>query len=71
MKIEKAVWFSGTNFFGCVGIVMGADELTGKKKAYMGIIGGLDNKQDEKTIAETGSPVNVAVLQEVIDYLKS
>ncbi len=71
MKIEKTVWFSGFNIPGLIGIVMGVDEVTGKKKAYMGFGGGFNEKFDEKVIATSGSPVNVAVLQEVIDYLKS
>ncbi len=70
MKIQKTVWFSGLNIPGLIGIVMGVDEVTGKKRAYMGFGDGSSEKFDEKVIAATGSPVNVAVLQEVIDYLK-
>lgn len=69
MKIEKAVWFSGFNIPGQIGIVMGVDEVTGKKKAYMGFGSGANEKYDEKTIAARGSPVNAAVLQQVINYL--
>ncbi len=70
MKIEKTVWFSGFNTPGTIGIVMGVDEVTGKKKAYMGFGSGFNEKYDEKVIALDGCPVNVAVLQEAIDYLK-
>ena len=70
MKIEKTVWFSGLNISGVVGIVMGVDEVTGKKKAYIGFGSGSVERFDERIIAATGSPVNIAVLQEVIDYLK-
>ena len=70
MKIVKSVWFSGSSIPGIIGIVMGADELTGKRKAYMGFGAGANAEFDEKIIAENGSPVNAAVLQEVIDYLK-
>jgi len=70
MKIEKTVWFSGLNIPGVVGIVMGVDETTGKKRAYLGLGSGANEKGDEKLIAASGSPVNIAVLQEVIDYLK-
>lgn len=70
MKIEKTVWFQGFNIPGTIGIAAGVDEVTGKKKAYMGFGTGSDEKWDEKVIATTGCPVNVAVLQEVVDYLK-
>ena len=70
MKIEKTVWFSGLNIPGVVGIVMGVDTMTSKKKAYMGFGSGFSEESDEVLIATNGSPVNVAVLQEVIDYLK-
>lgn len=69
MKIEKSVWFSGFNIPGYIGIVMGVDETTGRKKAYMGFGTGSNEKYDEKVIAETGSPVNACVLQEVVNYL--
>ena len=70
MKIERTIWFSGLNIPGLVGIVMGVDEVTGKKKAYMGFGTGSSERFDEKAIAMNGSPVNIAVLQEVIDYLR-
>ena len=71
MKIEKTVWFSGFNIPGLIGVVMGVDELTGKKKAYMGFGSGRSVDFDEKVIVADGSPVNTAILQEVIDYLKA
>ena len=70
MEIKKTVWFSGFNIPGSIGIVMGVDTITGKKRAYMGIGSGSNEKFDEKVIAASGTPVNVAVLQEVIDFLK-
>ena len=70
MEIKKTVWFSGFSAPGVVGIVMGVDTITGKKKAYMGFGTGANVKFDEKLIAASGTPVNVAVLQEVLDFLK-
>lgn len=69
MKIEKTVWFSGFNIPGNIGIVMGVDEVTGKKKAYMGFGTGSSEKIDERQIAAGGSPVSAFVLQEVVNYL--
>ena len=69
MNIKKTVWFSGFNIPGLIGIVMGVDEVTGKKKAYMGFSTGSNEKFDEKLIATSGSPVNAAALQEIVNYL--
>ncbi len=70
MEIKKVLWFSGSNIPGVMGVVMGEDTLTKKKKAYMGMGTGLDDKIDQKVIAAHGTPVNVAVFQEIVDYLK-
>jgi len=69
MKIEKSVWFSGFNIPGYIGIVMGVEDTTGRKKAYMGFGTGSNEKFDEMGIAACGSPVSAAVLQEVVNYL--
>ena len=65
MKIEKKVWFTTKD--GMIGIVLGTDELTKEKKAYIGIIPiGEDTTEDKdaKRINEWGTkfPVDAAEL---------
>lgn len=71
MEIKKTVWFSGFNIPGVIGVVMGVDTITGKKKAYMGFGTGASAHFDEKMIAANGTPVNDTTFKEVTDFLKS
>lgn len=64
MKNLKAHWLSGN--FGSLGIVTGEDAITGKKKAYIGQVGGFDEEQDIKLVAEQGSPLLPGFLKEIL-----
>ena len=44
MKEIKTFWF--TNFTEVVGIVVGEDEVTGERKAYVGAASGIDERAD-------------------------
>ena len=68
MKIKQAYWF--TIDCGTIGIVVGEDERTGKRKGYMGSAPGHDEEADTKRIAERGSPVVAAHIGEIADYLR-
>ena len=59
MKIIDDIWFTG--FRGIVGIVIGEDEVTGERKAYVGIGEGVSMDQDIKAIAEYGCPLTPGV----------
>ena len=37
MKITESIWFISLGLIGCVGIVMGEDEATGQRKAFVGV----------------------------------
>lgn len=67
MKVTNSYWFGGAPQ---IGIVVGKDEITGNKKAYIGICTGMDQKLDELIIAKTGSPVVPFMLQEILNDLK-
>jgi len=54
MKVIDAIWF--TNIRGTVGIVIGEDEITGEKKAYIGVVEGNDVKEDIELIKSWGNP---------------
>lgn len=68
MKILDAVWFtpippawlqavamSGVSL--TIGVVLGQDEVTGQKKAYIGYGRGRDEGEDSGFIASHGSPI--------------
>ena len=58
MKIIETLWFTG--IFGCIGIVVGEDSITKKKKAYIGVCSGTDAEEDSRFIAARGSPITIA-----------
>ena len=69
MLINRPYWFTGN--FGTIGIVTGEDQITGKKKAYIGTAPGFDEDADAKFIAQRGSPVVPGLLAEILEDLKS
>jgi hypothetical protein len=54
MKIEKAIWFT-TCDGNTLGIVMGTDEVTGERKAYIGVGEGIDETTDTLDIMRYGA----------------
>lgn len=68
MKIKQAYWFS--TMVGTIGIIVGEDEYTGKRKGYIGNAAGYDEEADTKHIAERGSPVIAGHIGEIADYLR-
>ncbi len=68
MRIKQPYWFTG--LFGTIGIVTGEDEVTGKKKAYIGTAPGFDEDADSQHIAKTGSPVVPRQIAEILEDLK-
>ena len=67
MKIIDTLWFSGS--YGCIGIVVGEDEITGKRKAYIGPSSGGDAKGDTDYIAANGSPFTKAQADLLVELL--
>jgi len=67
MKITGTIWFTTTN--GVVGIVFGVDEVTGKKKAYIGTAPGSDEESDAWSIAEWGVPFGLAMAKDIVQRL--
>jgi len=68
MKIKEAYWFSGMT--GTIGIVVGEDQVTWKRKRYIGTAPGFNVELDTHHIAQTGSPVDPGTLTEIAEYLK-
>ena len=56
MKIIDSLWFTSLGILGgCIGIVLGEDEVTGEKKAYIGTAVGDNQERDERHIAMNGA----------------
>lgn len=64
MKILDAMWFSSRG--GYCGLVVGEDELTGEKMAYIGVVSGNNEKVDAQEVAQWGCKVNLRRLNEII-----
>lgn len=69
MKIKGSYWFTGMNFH--IGIVVGEDEVTGKCKAYISTVPGVDEEADTQLIARQGSPVNPIILNEIAGFFRT
>lgn len=63
MKIIHAEWFTGMQV---IGIVVGEDEHTKEKKAYIGVVAGTNEEADANFIARNGSPVMKESLEAII-----
>ena len=71
MKILSSIWFTSMGSLRPVGIVIGKDEITKEKKAYIGTGMGLNEKDDEKMIAAKGAKLNIETLQVILNQLSS
>ncbi len=69
MKINHATWFT-LRTGQCIGIVVGEDEVTKKKKAYIGTGKGIDEEADKKKIVEQGTSVSILAVEEICKQLK-
>ena len=67
MKIIHDIWFN--NMLGVVGIVVGEDENTGERKAYVGMATGYDLQDDIKLVAEVGGKFPLARAEELCALL--
>ena len=56
MKLLDVVWFNGERL---IGMVVGEDEVTGEKKAYIGIGAGGSEAHDSQHILERGVPFTI------------
>ncbi len=53
MKVIETLWF--TNFEGCIGIVVGEEDITGDRKAYIGPASGTDEKANTEQVLAWGN----------------
>ena len=68
MDVKRVFWFNSG--ISVIGIVVGEDNVTKRRKAYIGTAHGDDEASDTKHIASHGSPFtagNVAELNELLN----
>ena len=70
MKIIDTIWFTEMGKKEPIGIVIGIDVFTGKRKAYIGVGEGLEEGSDRITIAERGAKVTIKTLEYILKKLK-
>ncbi len=68
MKIIDTLWFTGTT--GVVGIVVGDDETTGKRKGFIGLASGIDEKADTDHIVSWGNPFTLDAAKQLVGLLE-
>ncbi len=60
MRVVDSLWF--TNNRGTIGIVIIQEDVTGERKAYIGIGDGHNEKADTQSIVDWGNPLSISVL---------
>lgn len=70
MKILADYWFIDMRG-GTMGIVVGEDECTGERKAYIGVGAGYNQETDRHFISEYGQKLPISFIEELLNYLKS
>ncbi len=68
MKTIDAIWF--TTVGGTVGIVVGEDEVTRNRKAYIGVVSGLCEEVDTEHIRQFGSPVSLSIMRKIVKLME-
>lgn len=68
MRVLETLWFTGIN--GCIGIVVGEEDVTGDRKAYIGVASGANEKADQESILGLGNKFTYDIVQRLDYYLK-
>jgi hypothetical protein len=77
MKVIDHLWFSSIFFslgFETIGIVIGEDEITGERKAYIGLGTGHSEEEDIKAVTQLGAkltPQAAAHIAKLLNETKS
>lgn len=69
MKILTATWFTGSGMK-LIGVVIGIDEITNERKAYVGTASGLDEGLDAQHIASHGAKLHLVIAESIVRALK-
>jgi len=68
VKAIDSMWF--TNIHGTVGIVIIEEDVTGDRKAYIGVVPGEDKKADTEAIIAWGNKFSLNTAQRIERFLK-
>jgi len=69
VKVLDDYWFNDMRG-GTVGIIVGEDELTGERKAYIGVGAGFNQAIDRESILDGGQKLPVSFLEGLVRWLK-
>jgi len=67
MKVIETLWFN--SFGGTVGIVVGEEEITKTRVAYIGPASGIDEKEDTDHIISFGLPLSLDTTKKIVYLL--
>lgn len=67
MKVIDSIWF--TNRDGTIGIIIGEEDITGDRKAYIGPASGTDEKTDTQQILSWGNKFSLSIALRVRHFL--
>ena len=70
MKVLADYWFSDMRG-GTVGIVVGEDEVTAERKAYIGAVEGYNQAVDKESILDGGQKLPLSFLEGLVKQLKA
>lgn len=70
MKNINVTWFAQMAANGIIGIVTCEDEITGEKKAYIGVGEGRDESEDIEHILNTGAKLHLPTACSIVEALK-
>ena len=70
MKNLQSIWFTEIGGINPIGIVIGEDTITEKRKAYIGTGLGHNEEEDTKIIAERGAKVSPRILKFILKRLE-
>ncbi len=68
MKVLETLWFTGST--GCIGIVVIEEDVTGERKAYIGVGSGISEKADQEHIIAWGITFSHDTVLRLAHYLK-
>lgn len=69
MKILKTIWFTQMISPQTIGIVIGEDEKTGERKAFIGAGHGVNEKEDAVFISSYGAKVHLTQAEELAELI--
>ena len=68
MKVIDTLWF--TNIKGTAGLVILEEDVTGDRKAYIGVVDGLNEQTDREALLAWGNRFSLDTAQRIEHFLK-